>query len=370
MKVVHHDGPNGAPVTPTMPATGKFSMGVSPDMMGLDSQSYFNTCVRINILHPGNDASPYPIKALLTNLLKELQKKVHSSNVLLPTKPTTTHGALMLPSDIPSDAALVQKYFAGFQDVPGRNPKDNKTLCVFVRFRTVQSLRNLKFNIGFFQWLKDNRIFLRTHGFTPSYNVGLAGFISKMSPTLHRRDTVNNILQRALQQKNLDFEIHLVPNRIPIGTGDQKRYTTTVEIQVDCQHLYQAREVMIKVFELHKDDLPRDIYFVPSPANGTMAYDVYYQHLRLHHAHISNLRSFAISNVHDIKTEITVYGSDGISNPCKMPFETALLSQMRAGTTESLFYSIEPTQASTSEGRYLLVTHKDSIKEAELLETV
>jgi hypothetical protein len=123
---------------------------------------------------------------------------------------------------------------------------------------------------------------------------------------------------------------------------------------------------MIEVFELHRDDLPRDIYFVPSPANGTMAYDVYYQHLRLHHAHISNLRSFAISNVRDIKTEITVYGSDGVSDPRTMPFETALLSQLRTGTTESLFYSIEPTQASTSEGRYLLVTHKDSIKEAEL----
>jgi hypothetical protein len=49
-----------------------------------------------------------------------------------------------------------------------------------------------------------------------------------------------------------------------------------------------------------------------------------------------------------------------------MPFADALLSQTRNGTTESLFYSIEPTQASTTEGRYLLVTHKDCVKEAEI----
>jgi hypothetical protein len=271
----------------------------------------------------------------------------------------------MLTSDIPTDEEGIKRYFGGFHDAPGRNPKDSSTLRVFVRIRCNQSLRDLKFNNGFFQWLKDHRLFLRTHGFTTTYNVASAGFISKMSPTLHRRDSVNHVLQRILKQKALDFEAHLVVNRIPVGKGDQKRYTTVVEIQVDRQHLYQAREVMIELFETQQHSLPREIYFVPTPTNGTMDYEVYYQHLRIHHAHVSSLRSFAISNVRDIKTDITIYEPDGVSNPRTMSFEQALLSQYREGTNERLFYSIEPTQSSATEGRYLLVTHKDVIKEAE-----
>jgi hypothetical protein len=95
-----------------------------------------------------------------------------------------------------------------------------------------------------------------------------------------------------------------------------------------------------------------------------MDHDTYYQHLRLHHTHVANLRSFAITNVSDIKAEITIYDQDG-TNPRVMSFEQALLSKSYGDTNEPLFYSIEPTQASTTEGRYLLVTNKNAIKEAE-----
>jgi hypothetical protein len=122
---------------------------------------------------------------------------------------------------------------------------------------------------------------------------------------------------------------------------------------------------MIDIFETQQDYLPREIYFVPSPANGTMDYDIYYQHVRLHHAHISNLRSFAIENVRDITTEITIFDADGVSNPRQMALDDALLSQTKAGSNDTLFYSIEPTQNTSATGRYLLVTHKDNIKEAE-----
>jgi hypothetical protein len=81
---------------------------------------------------------------------------------------------------------------------------------------------------------------------------------------------------------------------------------------------------------------------------------------------VTNLRSFAITNIRDIKTEITIYDPDGTSNPRTMTFEQAMLSKTKEDTTQTLFYSIKPTQASTTEGRYLLVTNKeDAIKEAE-----
>jgi hypothetical protein len=140
--------------------------------------------------------------------------------------------------------------------------------------------------------------------------------------------------------------------------------TTVVELQVDRNHLNRMREILIEIFEREKD-LPKDIYFVPTPAYGTLDYETYYQHLRLHHTHVTNLRSFAITNIRDMKAEITIYDQDG-NNPRLMTFEQALMSKTKEGTSSTkLFYSIEPTQASHTEGRYLLITDKESIKEAE-----
>jgi hypothetical protein len=122
--------------------------------------------------------------------------------------------------------------------------------------------------------------------------------------------------------------------------------------------------MLIEIFETKKHALPRDIYFVPSTANGAIDHDTYYQYLRLHHTHVANLRSFAIMNVSDIKAEITIYDPDG-TNPRVMSFEQALLSKSYGDTNKPLFYSIEPTQGSITEGCYLLITNKNVIKEAE-----
>ena len=121
---------------------------------------------------------------------------------------------------------------------------------------------------------------------------------------------------------------------------------------------------MIEIFDTQAEALPMDIYFVASPTNGTMTYDHYYQHLNAHHHHFSNLRSFAITNVGHLKAAIMV--SDiGSTNIREMTFEMAIMHQTKEGSDQKLFYSIEPTSATKSEGRYLLVTDKDSIAEAE-----
>jgi hypothetical protein len=122
-----------------------------------------------------------------------------------------------MASDIPPNEDGITKYFGGFQDASGRALKDNKTLRVFVRLRSNMSLRDIKSNTGFFQWLKENKIFLGTHGLTSTYDVATAGFISRMSPTLHCCDTVNAIIQRTPQQQTPDLEVHLVPNRVPLA---------------------------------------------------------------------------------------------------------------------------------------------------------
>ena len=114
------------------------------------------------------------------------------------------------------------------------------------------------------------------------------------------------------------------------------------------------------IFETKHANLPKDIYFVPSPMNGTMSYDLYYQHLNIHHTHVSNLHSFAITNVGNLKAQIGITNADG-SNSRMMTFEEALLNQPKLGSATKLFYLIEPMKTSEMEGRYLMVMDKEMI---------
>jgi hypothetical protein len=61
-----------------------------------------------------------------------------------------------------------------------------------------------------------------------------------MSTTLHRRDTITDILKRKIAQRVPDVEIPLVPNRIAIRNRAQKQHTMVVELQVDWKFLYRS----------------------------------------------------------------------------------------------------------------------------------
>jgi hypothetical protein len=362
MKTGHHGAPVGDPGPPTATKNGQYPPLTPILTPGNDPATVYKSNIRIDINRSANDTSAYPIKPFLRELLREL-KNVDPTSLLLPIDEKATDGALSMESDIPTGNAIT-KYVGGFQDASVNTNKDNKVIRLFVRISTPKPLRELKRNVGFYQWLKQGRYFMRTHGFTSSYDVASAGFISMMSPTIHRRDTVNDIIQAEWKNVAPDVEIHLVPHNIPCGKGDHKQQAPAIQVQVDRNHLAKARETMIEIFDTRKASLPTDIYFVPSPANGTMSHELYYQHLRLHHQHIVNLRSFPITNVGNLQAEMTITNPDGSERTTT--FESELLNSIKPGTTnERLFYSIEPTKFSDTEGRYLLVTHKDNIPDAE-----
>jgi Skp family chaperone for outer membrane proteins len=95
-----------------------------------------------------------------------------------------------------------------------------------------------------------------------------------------------------------------------------------------------------------------------------MHYETYYQHLHLHHRFITNIHSFAITNVSDLNVELTI-PDQGNQAPRKMTFEEALLTSVKPGTNTKLFYSIEPTKFTDTEGCYLLLTNKELIEDAQ-----
>ena len=361
MFVPHDGGPNaGGSPSPTQ-RTSPFTTAKSLLLPGDDDATLFTNLVRVDINRPSNDTSSFPIKPSLNELLAELTQ-IHSNNIILPIDEKSKAGALAMASDIPSGDDL-HKYVSGIQHPNSKATKDN-SIRFFLRISATMPLWQLKRNTTFYAWLQKKRCFLRTHGFTTTYDVTAVGFLSRMSPTLHRRERINEIIQAEVQANAPELELRLVPRNIPYGKDTKKTFVNAVEIQVDRANANKARELMVKIFGHKPASIPSDIYFVPNPTNGTMSHDLYFQHLQLHHQYTADLRSFAITNVRNIHAELTVpdptTGSD-----MTLTFEQALLTSVKPGTNDQLFTSIEPTKDTESDGRYLLVTKKDLLADAQ-----
>jgi hypothetical protein len=198
--------------------------------------------------------------------------------------------------------------------------------------------------------MKRNRYFICTYAVS-------AGFVCKMSPTIHHCDTLNALIQAAVKAKAPNLKICLTPHTINFGKGPDKTSTTLIEVQVDPTHLEKTRaELMIEIFK-SENQLPPELYFVPTPTNGATPYDLYYQHILIHHQHAHDLCIFPITNISNLKAIITVDDPNGTT--CKTTFEEVILTLVTPGTpNQKMFYSIKLTTASESEGCYLLVTHK------------
>ena len=79
---------------------------------------------------------------------------------------------------------------------------------------------------------------------------------------------------------------------------------------------------------------------------------------------MANLRSFGITNIHDLTAELNLPQPDGTIK--KTTYEQALLDSMKPETQTCLFKSIEPTKDTTTEGKYLLITTAELLNDAQI----
>jgi hypothetical protein len=353
--------PDGPPPSPS-PTAQMFS---TASHLTLDApvRTLYDTLLRVDVNRSSKEITDYPIKPFLRDFLQIL-KHVDSKNTIVPIDPNSNLGSLAMESDIPSGDKL-SNYVAGISTPPNKSTKNdtNNTIRFHIRINATLPLWQLKRNTSFYEWLTKGKIFLRTHGFTTTYDVLSAGFFSNLSPTMHRRDTMKALIDKTLADKNLTIELRLVPRNIPYGQKEAKTATNAVEVLVDRASVNIVRELMIELFQTKHETIPADVYFVPSPTRGAMTHELFFNHLRLHHQYTANLRSFGIANVHDLQAELHLPQADGTTKT--MTFENALLESVKPDTQHRLFKSIEPTKDTEKHGKYLLITTVDMLDDAQ-----
>ena len=136
-----------------------------------------------------------------------------------------------------------------------KHPNNNNSNVIrfHLHISTTLPLWQLKRNTSFYAWLTKGRIFLHTHGFTMTYDILSAGFLSNLSPTMHHCDTMKDIIDAAAHDKGLNLDIHLVPCNIPYGQNKKKHTTNAVEVLVDHASVNIVCEMMIELFQMKPD---------------------------------------------------------------------------------------------------------------------
>ena len=166
--------PNGNP--PPIPLTSPITLTSDLSLSDPPVHTFFSTLLCIDDIRSSQEFTDYPIKLFLCDFLQHL-KNVNNKNTILPIDLNSSLGCIAMDSNIPSSEKLT-KYVDGISHPTNKNATNDNSNTIFfhIRINKTLPLWQLKRNTAFYAWLKSNRIFLCTHGFTTSYDVQPAGF--------------------------------------------------------------------------------------------------------------------------------------------------------------------------------------------------
>jgi hypothetical protein len=199
--------------------------------------------------------------------------------------------------------------------------------------------------------------------------VNNAGFVSHMNGSLHNGDTINATIQMALKMHYPHLEVKLVPNTIKHGPDAKKRTTHVASLQADRKHLNEVREALAHVFTLSAGNLPKDIFFVPSPANRMIKQELYYELVNAHHeaTHGGHHLYSAITGISNLDAPMLVQDNMDADSSVMTTLKQVIVTAKVPGTATEFFSSIEPTLFSKTDRCHLLLTNRKTISMAEYM---
>jgi hypothetical protein len=183
------------------------------------------------------------------------------------------------------------------------------------------------------------------------------GFIFNMHPDFHSRMEMKNVLESHLE----NIEVSLVPNSdfyLTNANGvEQKVYVKVVEVHVAANQTSEARQGLAKAFDENDPDLANK-EFIPRPQRGIMPIETYRAALAEHRSLTTDQRSFSITGVKDMDNACMAIGNS------TYPLKEYILTKIIGKDKKPIFNDITPTKM-VKEGRFLLLTHKDKMDEAQ-----
>jgi len=328
------------PKPPTVPPSGGAGFDAAKSTADFARKTTLNT-FKLKIGMPMTTDNTFNPAPILIKLLENIQKVAPDAHIT-PQKGNNT--PIMKPSEVPSSEKL--NSFACDLQSNARFKQFN----FFVVLRTKFTFNSLKGdNIYLMKWLKENKIWITLHSLQSNHTRSL-GFIYAMHPKYAHRDFVTETLKKYLQP----FEFALIPTNQFFIKDNKHINVSVVEIHVDADHAEQARFLMVDAISdpnLAAQD------FIPNIQKNVMTVATYRSALEQHYNWASDTRAISITGIKNLDETFT-------RNNHEQTIGDAIMNLVDSDD-QPFFISTEPTKFSDSEGRYLLLTSKERIQEAE-----
>jgi len=236
-----------------------------------------------------------------------------------------------------------------------------KQFVYFVTLDTTISFQNLKLAKKMYAWLKENKIFITQHTMQTNHTTPI-GYLLGMHPTLSSRDAMKLLLDGYIPN---DIEYNLITmSTFYITEKGKKVNTHVVEVHVDSKEAKRAKELLSEcwhqetfVKELEERSVGMLIDFIPNIQKGVMEVSTFRETLRRQTEFTRNTIAISIEGIGGLEVEINYNGS--------LASLADIVKKLKSDEGKPLISGIEPTKFTSDSGRYLFLTQKNVVNEAE-----
>ena len=259
-------------------------------------------------------------------------------------------------SKIPKDEKIF-KYAFDLQTLATK-----QQFIFFAILETSTSFNDLRYNGTFFSWLQKNKFWVGINTMKTNHITQL-GFFFGLHPTLSSHDRMKEALD--LYMDNIKYSV--VPAITFYINEKGKRINTRVtELQVDSAKANDVRDCIASAWMdpsflevLANHSIDQSIDFIPYPKKGMMSVEVFHSAVCQQYEFNNKMVAISVIRIGGFKVKVTHQG-----HPVTL---ADLIHGLRDSKGKLIFTSIELTKFTTTEGRWLLITQKPIVEEAEKL---
>jgi hypothetical protein len=212
-----------------------------------------------------------------------------------------------------------------------------------------------------YAWLKENKIFITQHTMKTNHTTPI-GYLLGMHPTLSSCDAMKLLLDGYIPN---DIEYNLIMmSTFYITEKGKKVNTHVVEVHVDSKEAKRAKELLSEcwhqetfVKELEECSVGMLIDFIPNIQKGVMEVSTFRETLRRQTEFAGNKIAISIEGIGGLEVEINHNGS--------LTSLADIVKKLKSDEGKPRISGIEPTKFTGNSGRYLFLSQKNVVNEAE-----
>jgi hypothetical protein len=235
-----------------------------------------------------------------------------------------------------------------------------KQFAYFIVLETNTSFHNLKFNKEMFAWLREKNHWITLHTMTTNFTSPI-GFILGMHPTLSSRDAMKELLDGVLPDIEFNLittsQFYITPQGTKVNTNVVELHVAADEASRACENLSKAWLDTQFVEELDNRSVGMPMEFIPMIKKGVMEVSTFRECLRCQTEFAKSTIAISVDGIGGLEVEVMRQGTSTSL--------AQLVKKLKSDKGKALFSGIEPTKYTGESGRYLFLTQKNVIDEAE-----